>query len=176
MKCFLFHASHFILNFSCHHPCLVINYLSDLSRRYYRTENLSSPVPSREDHDLIMPFEQIGRSGNISEGESPSDDGVVSPRSVPGITSGYVLRLFVSGNSTTTERTLQTLHRLLDKSFGHSYTLKVIDIFKHPEQAEANHISATPTLVRVWPEPVRRIVGDLENFEKVLKLLVAPEP
>ncbi|HEY9871988.1 MAG TPA: circadian clock KaiB family protein, partial [Candidatus Obscuribacterales bacterium] len=64
----------------------------------------------------------------------------------------------------------------LDKSFGHSYTLKVIDIFKHPEQAEANHISATPTLVRVWPEPVRRIVGDLENFEKVLKLLVAPEP
>lgn len=88
---------------------------------------------------------------------------------------GYVLRLFVSGNSAATEETLKSLHQLLEHALHHPYTLKVIDIFNHPDQAEENHISATPTLVRVWPLPVRRIVGDLNDMEKVLRILAAPE-
>jgi circadian clock protein KaiB len=62
------------------------------------------------------------------------------------------LRLFVSGNSALTERTLQRLHQLLEKSLGPPYTLKVVDVFKHPEQAEADQISATPPLIKVWPK------------------------
>lgn len=88
-------------------------------------------------------------------------------------TSGYVLRLFVSGHTAATERTLQNLHQLLEQSMSHPYTLKVIDVFKHPEQAEADQISATPTLIRVWPRPVRRIVGELDNSDKILRLLGA---
>ncbi|NEO30492.1 MAG: circadian clock protein KaiB [Symploca sp. SIO3C6] len=87
---------------------------------------------------------------------------------------GYVLRLFVSGNNATTEHTLKSLHQLLEHSLNYPYTLKVIDVFKHPEQAEANQISATPTLLRVWPEPVRRIVGNLHDLERVLQVLAAP--
>ncbi len=68
-----------------------------------------------------------------------------------------------------------SLHQLLEQSLRHPYTLKVIDIFKHPEQAEANQISATPTLLRVWPHPVRRIVGDLTDAERVLRVIAAPE-
>jgi circadian clock protein KaiB len=83
--------------------------------------------------------------------------------------------LFVSGHNAATEQILKSLHQLLEHSLGHPYTLKVIDVFNHPDQAEANQISATPTLLRVWPLPVRRIVGDLNNFEKVLRILVAPE-
>jgi circadian clock protein KaiB len=83
--------------------------------------------------------------------------------------------LFVSGHSAATEHTLKGLHQLLEDSLRHPYTLKVIDIFKHPDQAEANQISATPTLLRVWPEPVRRIVGDLNDVETVLRVLAAPE-
>ncbi|NEO97511.1 MAG: circadian clock protein KaiB [Symploca sp. SIO2E9] len=87
---------------------------------------------------------------------------------------GYVLRLFVSGNNATTEHTLKSLHQLLEHSLSYPYTLKVIDVFKHPEQAEANQISATPTLLRVWPEPVRRIVGNLNDLERVLQVMAAP--
>jgi circadian clock protein KaiB len=88
---------------------------------------------------------------------------------------GYVLRLFVAGHNVNTERILQTLHQLLEQSLHYPYTLKVVDVFKHPEQAERYQVSATPTLVRAWPQPVRRLVGDLENTAKILQMLVSPE-
>lgn len=87
------------------------------------------------------------------------------------IHQGYILRLFVAGNSTTTKQTLETIHRLLEKELEHPYTLKVIDISKHPEQAETHQISATPTLVRVWPKPVKRIIGELEDSSRILQLI-----
>lgn len=88
---------------------------------------------------------------------------------------GYVLRLFVSGHSAATEYTLMSLHQLLEHSLRLPYSLKVIDVFKHPDQAETNQISATPTLLRVWPLPVRRIVGDLTDAERILRILAVPE-
>ncbi len=88
---------------------------------------------------------------------------------------GYVLRLFVSGSNANTERTLETVHQLLEKALHHPYTLKVIDVLKHPEQAEKDQISATPTLIKVWPKPVRRIVGELNDVEKIMRLLSSSE-
>ena len=84
---------------------------------------------------------------------------------------GYVLRLFVSGYSSTTERTLQSLHQLLGRSLEQPYTLKVVDVGQHPDQAERDQVSATPTLVRVHPHPVRRLVGNLDNRERLDWLL-----
>lgn len=86
-------------------------------------------------------------------------------------TQGYVLRLFVSGHSLTTERILKVLHQLLEEHLRQPYTLKVIDVRKHPEQAEADQVTATPTLVKVWPEPMRRIVGELDNPTLLLQVL-----
>lgn len=88
---------------------------------------------------------------------------------------GYVLRLFVAGHSANTERILQNLHHLLEQFLRQPYTLKVIDVFKHPEQAEVDQVSATPTLVKAWPQPVRRLVGDLDNGDKILQMLASPE-
>ena len=85
----------------------------------------------------------------------------------------YVLRLFVSGQHNSNEVILERIHQLLERGLGHPYTLKVIDISKHPEQAETNHVSATPTLVRIWPHPVRRIVGELEDIPRVLQILTS---
>ncbi|MEC5028993.1 MAG: circadian clock KaiB family protein [Oscillatoria sp. PMC 1051.18] len=85
--------------------------------------------------------------------------------------SGYVLRLFVSGQNAPTQRTLESLHQVLEQGLRYPYTLKVIDIFKHPEQAEINQVSATPTLVRVFPQPVRKIVGELNDLPRVLQIL-----
>jgi circadian clock protein KaiB len=45
---------------------------------------------------------------------------------------------------------------------------------KHPEQAELNQVSATPTLVRLYPEPVRRIVGEWDDLDRILQLIATP--
>jgi circadian clock protein KaiB len=85
---------------------------------------------------------------------------------------GYVLRLFVAGNTPTTEQTLTTLHQRLAELVSQPYTLKVIDVLKQPEQAEADQVAATPTLVKAWPPPIRRLVGDFNQPEKLVRLLM----
>jgi circadian clock protein KaiB len=84
---------------------------------------------------------------------------------------GYILRLFVAGYSIGTERTLEGLHRFLEESLDRPYTLIVVDIIKHPEEAEAYHVTATPTLMKVYPPPIRRLVGNLDGGDRLLKLL-----
>lgn len=86
-------------------------------------------------------------------------------------TQRYVLRLFVSCRHTSTESALRNLHRVLERSMLQPYTLQVIDISKHPEQAELDQVTATPTLLRVHPLPHRRLVGNLENEDQLVHLL-----
>lgn len=87
---------------------------------------------------------------------------------------GYALRLFVSAYDGMTEKILHNLRQVLEDSLAHPYTLKVINVVKHPEQAERDQITATPTLVKLWPPPVRKIVGDLGTPEQILNLLNSP--
>jgi circadian clock protein KaiB len=84
---------------------------------------------------------------------------------------GYVFCLFVAGYSQATERTLKGLHRILEESLPQPYTLTVIDIVRQPEEAEAHHITATPTLVKIYPEPVKRLVGNLDTVDRLLRML-----
>ena len=116
-----------------------------------------------ENHHLILPVEAPGA---IAE---EKDNSPARTAAEPEPSSGYVLKLFVSGHNRATEKTLQMLHEMLESSLTQPYTLKVIDVLKHPEQAERNHISATPTLLRLWPHPIRRIVGDLEEPQRLLR-------
>lgn len=118
-----------------------------------------------EEHDLIVNFADI-------ESSKSAKGATVNPSPTPPVTLGYVLRLFVSGDNTATEQTLRRVHQLLEEGLHTPYTLKIVDIHKHPEQAELNQVSAIPTLMRVFPEPVRRIVGDLEDTQRVLQILV----
>lgn len=83
--------------------------------------------------------------------------------------SSYVLRLFVSGSTAATARTLATLHEVLESQLPVPYTLKVIDVLERPELAERDRIAITPTLVRVLPQPERRIVGELEDLDRILQ-------
>ncbi len=87
------------------------------------------------------------------------------------VPSGYVLRLFVSGQSPSTVQALEDLHRLLGQTLSCSYTLKIIDVQQYPELAERDQISATPTLIKTWPLPVRRLIGRLDQESKILRLL-----
>ncbi|NEP41350.1 MAG: circadian clock protein KaiB [Okeania sp. SIO2H7] len=129
-----------------------------------------------ENHDLVVRFEPPKTDG---EPATLSTSSAIEPNFLENLSlfdnspevKGYVFRLFVSSNSMVTKQTLENLHQILENYLGYPYTLKVIDVFKHPEQADADRISATPTLIRLWPKPVRRIVGQCDDVEKIIQLL-----
>jgi circadian clock protein KaiB len=80
----------------------------------------------------------------------------------------YVLKLYVAGNTPNSIRALKTLNTILEEEFKGVYALKVIDVLKNPQLAEEDKILATPTLAKILPPPVRKIIGDLSDREKVL--------
>ena len=80
----------------------------------------------------------------------------------------YILKLYVAGNTPNSMRALNTLREILESEFKGVYALKVIDVLKSPQLAEEDKILATPTLSKILPQPVRRIIGDLSDREKVL--------
>ena len=82
----------------------------------------------------------------------------------------YILKLYVAGNTPNSMRALNTLREILENEFKGVYALKVIDVLKQPQLAEEDKILATPTLAKILPPPVRRIIGDLSDREKVLLL------
>ena len=80
----------------------------------------------------------------------------------------YVLKLYVAGNTPNSVKALKTLKNILEEDLQWVYALKVIDVLKNPQLAEEDKILATPTLAKVLPPPVRKIIGDLSDREKVL--------
>jgi len=80
----------------------------------------------------------------------------------------YVLKLYVAGNTPNSVRALKTLNQILEQEFQGVYALKVIDVLKNPQLAEEDKILATTTLAKILPPPVRKIIGDLSDRERVL--------
>lgn len=80
----------------------------------------------------------------------------------------YRLRLFVTGTTPKSARAIQNIRRLCESKLAGRYELEVIDIYLHPEQATAEQIVVTPTLIKRLPLPNRRMVGDLSDSERVL--------
>jgi circadian clock protein KaiB len=80
----------------------------------------------------------------------------------------YVLRLYVSGMTTRSTAALATIKTLCEEQLQGRYELEVVDIYQHPERAIDAQIVAVPTLVRHLPEPLRRIIGDLSDQERLL--------
>jgi len=77
-----------------------------------------------------------------------------------------VLKLFVTGNTSNSQRAITNLRKILKEKPYHNYKLKVIDILENPQIAEDQKILATPLLLRELPTPIRRITGDLNEIEK----------
>lgn len=80
----------------------------------------------------------------------------------------YRLRLFITGRTPQSARALANLHDVCRAELRGRYDIEVIDVLEHPQIAEQDKILATPTLVKQLPEPVRRIIGDLSDRERVL--------
>lgn len=90
----------------------------------------------------------------------------------PGETSGnadvWELRLYVAGQTKKSMTALVNLKRICEDHLAGKYELEVIDLVEQPHRAKTDQILAIPTLVRKLPEPVRKIIGDLSNMERVL--------
>lgn len=80
----------------------------------------------------------------------------------------WVLRLYVAGQTPKTITAFANLKRICEENLAGKYSIEVIDLFKNPELSHKDQIIAIPTLVRKLPVPVRKIIGDLSNTEKVL--------
>jgi circadian clock protein KaiB len=80
----------------------------------------------------------------------------------------YVLRLFVTGTTPRSARAIANLRRVCEEHLQGEYDLEVVDIYQRPEMAKEHQIIAAPTLVRLLPLPLRKIIGDLADEERVL--------
>jgi circadian clock protein KaiB len=80
----------------------------------------------------------------------------------------YDLCLYIAGNTQKSSIALANLKRICAEHLGEEYTIKVIDLVKHPALARGDQILAIPTLVRRLPAPVRKIIGDFSDTERVL--------
>lgn len=83
----------------------------------------------------------------------------------------YALKLYVTGQSASSNRALRNLRRLLEREIPGEYELSIVDVLEYPAQAEADKIFATPTLIKQYPPPARRIIGDLSNAAKTANWL-----
>src|SRR3954471_8274436 len=81
---------------------------------------------------------------------------------------GYNLRLYVAGQTPKSIAAIANLKKLCEQHLPGRYKIEVIDLMKDPALAQRDQIVAIPTLIRQLPEPLKRIIGDLSNAQKVL--------
>ncbi len=88
---------------------------------------------------------------------------IVQPR-----LEAYTLRLYVAGMTPQSRRAIANIKQICEEHLKGRYNLEVIDIYQQPVLAEGEQIIATPTLVKKLPAPLRRLLGDLSDTERVL--------
>jgi len=91
-------------------------------------------------------------------------------RPVPGPASPeeWELRLYVAGTTPRSVAAFENLKKICEEHLHGKYSIEIIDLLKNPRLARGDQILAVPTLVRKLPEPVRKIIGDLSDTERVL--------
>lgn len=79
-----------------------------------------------------------------------------------------IIKLYVTGRTPQAEAAIRNLRNICDEDLDNEYRLEVIDVLERPQLAEDERIFATPTLIKELPPPMRRIIGDLSDRERVL--------
>ena len=82
--------------------------------------------------------------------------------------ASYILKLYVTNLTPKIEGSVDKLRDICDKELGGEYEFNIISILDNPQLAEGDRVLATPTLIKELPIPMKRIIGDLSNTEKVL--------
>jgi circadian clock protein KaiB len=87
---------------------------------------------------------------------------------LPGEATEFVLRLYVAGQTPKCVRAYENLRRLCEQHLANRYRIEMVDLIANPQLARGDQILAIPTLVRRLPEPMKKIIGDLSDSERVL--------
>lgn len=87
---------------------------------------------------------------------------------VKGPSGHYKLRLFITGSTPRSTRAIANMRKICEENLSGRYDLEVVDVYANPEATKELQVIATPTLIKILPEPLRRIIGDLSDHEKVL--------
>jgi circadian clock protein KaiB len=87
---------------------------------------------------------------------------------VEGVLSKFILTLYVTGTSPRTAIAIDNLYRICAEELDGRYELEIVDVLEDPQRAEDEKILATPTLIKQLPPPLRRVIGDLSDKDKVL--------
>jgi circadian clock protein KaiB len=94
---------------------------------------------------------------------------LASPGKLPGNRNGkYIFKLFMAGQTPRAEKTGQWVRSIFDDTLKDQYVLAIIDVIQDPSATDDDNVFATPTLIKIHPEPAKRIMGDLSNKERVL--------
>lgn len=80
----------------------------------------------------------------------------------------FILKLYITGKTIRSRRAIKNLKEICNKELKDNYTLEIIDVLESPGMAEKDKVLATPTLIKNLPPPIRRIIGDLSEKERVL--------
>ena len=83
-------------------------------------------------------------------------------------TESWNMRLYIAGQTPKSLRALANLKQICEQHLAGKYHIEIIDLLENPQLASTDQILAIPTLIRKLPEPMRRIIGDLSNVERVL--------
>src|ERR1700733_877654 len=80
----------------------------------------------------------------------------------------WQLRLYIAGQTPKSIKALHNIKKYAEEHLAGIYSIEIVDLLVNPQLAEGDQILAVPTLVRKFPEPIRKIIGDLSNEERVL--------
>jgi len=86
----------------------------------------------------------------------------------------WSLRLYIAGQTPRSLQALANLTAICDEHLASCHQIEIVDLVEHPSLARIDEILAIPTLVRLLPQPVRKVIGDLSNTERVLVGLQVP--
>ena len=81
----------------------------------------------------------------------------------------YLLKLFITGETQRSKRAIANLKRICEEELDGQYEMLIIDTLERPQMAEEENVLATPMLIKQLPPPLRRIIGDLSDVDKVLR-------
>jgi circadian clock protein KaiB len=84
------------------------------------------------------------------------------------VSSRYILKLYVAGQSPKSVNAIANIKKICEENLQGRYELEVIDLYQQPQLAQGEQIIAIPTLIRKLPIPLRRIIGDMSNTDRVL--------
>jgi circadian clock protein KaiB len=112
------------------------------------------------------PARTVSRKGGVSKASTAKSKPARKEKASP--VERWNLRLYVAGQTVRAITAFTNLKRLCEERLPGRYNIEVIDLLKQPQLAQGDQIVAIPTLVRKLPEPIKRVVGDLSNLERIV--------